>query len=171
MTVYHMHHIIPRHAGGSDNKNNLVKLSVEEHAEAHRQLYLEYGRWQDKVAWLSLSGRINSEEIRIMLASEANKGPRSGRRLKATLENAKRGNDVWRGQSHSEETKKTISEKNKEYWGNLKVRPWQEISSFTIEGKSYNGFKQICEEYGISRQTVYNRVNSEKFPGWVRNDK
>jgi hypothetical protein len=171
MTVYHMHHIIPRHAGGSDDKNNLVKLSVEEHAEAHRQLYLEYGRWQDKVAWLSLSRQITNIERSQLIRKMAASGKRSGEWLKATLNNGKKGNEIWSGQSHEEETKKIISEKNREYWGNLKVRPWQEISSFTIEGKNYSGFKQICEEYGISRQTVYNRVNSEKFPGWVRNDK
>ena len=51
----HKHHIIPKHAGGTDETDNLVELSVEEHAEAHRVLYEQYGRWQDKLAWLGLS--------------------------------------------------------------------------------------------------------------------
>jgi hypothetical protein len=59
----HKHHIIPRHAGGTDDPSNLVELSIEEHAEAHRVLYKKYDRWQDNYAWLGLSGQIGKEEI------------------------------------------------------------------------------------------------------------
>ena len=59
----HKHHIIPRHAGGTDDPSNLVELSIEEHAEAHRVLYEKYDRWQDKLAWRGLSGQIGKEEI------------------------------------------------------------------------------------------------------------
>ena len=52
----HLHHIIPKHVGGSDDPTNLVKLTVEEHAEAHRLLYEQHGRWQDYVAWQGLLG-------------------------------------------------------------------------------------------------------------------
>ena len=45
---YHRHHIIPRHAGGTDDPSNIIELSVEEHAEAHRILYEQYGRWHGK---------------------------------------------------------------------------------------------------------------------------
>ena len=37
----HKHHIIPKHAGGTDDPENLVYLSVKEHAIAHAKLYLE----------------------------------------------------------------------------------------------------------------------------------
>ena len=56
----HKHHIIPKHAGGTDDPSNLIELTVEEHAEAHRLLYEQYGRWEDYYAWQGLSGR--SEE-------------------------------------------------------------------------------------------------------------
>ena len=48
--MLHEHHIIPKYAGGTDSPDNLIKLTVEEHAEAHRKLYEQYGRWQDRVA-------------------------------------------------------------------------------------------------------------------------
>ena len=60
---YHNHHIIPKHIGGTDDPSNLVKLTIEEHSEAHRLLYEQYGRWQDKLAWLGLSGMIGKEHI------------------------------------------------------------------------------------------------------------
>jgi DNA modification methylase len=43
----HKHHIIPKHQGGSDDPSNLVELTVEEHALAHKLLYEQYGKWED----------------------------------------------------------------------------------------------------------------------------
>lgn len=65
----HKHHIIPVHVGGSNDPSNIVYLTLEEHAEAHRKLYEECGRWQDKLAWMGLSGRIGKEEIIRLKAS------------------------------------------------------------------------------------------------------
>lgn len=50
--------------GGSNDPSNLIELSVEEHAEAHRKLYEELGNWQDLIAWKTLSGQINSDDAR-----------------------------------------------------------------------------------------------------------
>jgi hypothetical protein len=49
--------------GGSDDPSNLIELTIEEHAEAHRKLYEQHGHWQDKVAWQGLLGLIGYEEI------------------------------------------------------------------------------------------------------------
>jgi len=63
--IKHKHHIIPKHAGGTDDSSNLIELTIEEHAEAHRLLFEEHGRWQDKIAWKFLSGQISESEARI----------------------------------------------------------------------------------------------------------
>jgi hypothetical protein len=60
--------------GGSDDISNLVELTVEEHAEAHRVLFEQHGKWQDYCAWQSLTGTITSEQARRMAASNAVKG-------------------------------------------------------------------------------------------------
>jgi hypothetical protein len=49
--------------GGSDDPSNLIELTIEEHAEAHRLLYEQYGNWQDKVAWQGLLGLVGHEDI------------------------------------------------------------------------------------------------------------
>jgi hypothetical protein len=89
----HKHHIIPKHAGGSNDPDNLVLLTVEEHAQAHKELYEKYGRWQDYYAWQGLSGQISKEEI--ITGIYANRKSRLGVILtddtKAKISMAKRG--------------------------------------------------------------------------------
>lgn len=71
----HTHHIIPRHAGGTDDPSNLIELTIEEHAEAHRLLHEQHGRWQDLVAYRGLQGLITEEErMKIMYAARRGKG-------------------------------------------------------------------------------------------------
>jgi len=83
----HIHHIIPKHMGGLDNSDNLIELTTDEHAEAHRLLYEQHGHWQDYCAWQALSGRIGQEEILRMKQGMANKGrkrtPEQIERIKA----------------------------------------------------------------------------------------
>jgi hypothetical protein len=61
-TIYHKHHIVPKHMGGTDDPSNLIALTVAEHAEAHRILYEKYGRWEDKLAYMGLSGMLDHQE-------------------------------------------------------------------------------------------------------------
>ena len=58
----HIHHIIPKHMGGTNESSNLKEVTVEEHAQAHKELYEKYGHWQDKLAWQGLSGQLGSKE-------------------------------------------------------------------------------------------------------------
>lgn len=71
-TIYHIHHIIPKHAGGTDDSANLVRLTVEEHAEAHKKLYEKYGRIEDLWAYKGLTGQMTKEEMRIEAVKLAN---------------------------------------------------------------------------------------------------
>jgi hypothetical protein len=49
--------------GGSDEPSNLIKLTIEEHAEAHRKLYEEYGHKEDLWAWKGLEGIVPRKEL------------------------------------------------------------------------------------------------------------
>ena len=73
----HKHHIVPKHMGGTDDESNLVMLTVEEHAEAHRVLFEKYGKWEDEIAWKGLSGMLTNEEcIQRKLVEAGRKGGR-----------------------------------------------------------------------------------------------
>lgn len=67
--MLHKHHIIPRHMGGSDSAENLILLSISEHAEAHRKLYEELGKREDYLAWKGLASQIDIEEILYLRSS------------------------------------------------------------------------------------------------------
>jgi len=73
----HIHHIIPQYLGGTDDPSNLIELTVEEHAEAHRLLYEQHGNWQDYCAWQALSGQIGKDEAMFMARSKGGKKPMS----------------------------------------------------------------------------------------------
>jgi hypothetical protein len=53
----HIHHIIPKHMGGTNDPSNLIELTVEEHAEAHRLLYEQHGKYEDLLAYRCLAGQ------------------------------------------------------------------------------------------------------------------
>lgn len=140
------HRIVPGHMGGTYEANNVALLTVAEHAEAHRQLYEQYGHWQDRLAWLGLSGQIGKEEIIKIKKSEGGKklkgkpksdehrqkmlGNTNGRGCKGKpkseeqkekLRQASLANPTkhWLGKPKSDDHKKKIGE-------SLKGKPWSE---------------------------------------------
>ena len=84
----HKHHIIPKHMGGSDDPSNLVELTVEEHAEAHRKLYEQHGHWQDKIAYDMLSGQIGLDDAIQAARGAANRGKKRSPETIAKLKEA-----------------------------------------------------------------------------------
>jgi hypothetical protein len=58
----HKHHIIPKHMGGSNDPENLIELSIEEHARLI-DYSLRNMEKEDYWAWMGLSGQIGKEEI------------------------------------------------------------------------------------------------------------
>ena len=59
--------------GGTNEQDNLIELTIEEHAEAHKVLFEEYGNWQDYLAWKGLSGQISKDEILIEIYKQNGK--------------------------------------------------------------------------------------------------
>jgi hypothetical protein len=71
----HKHHIIPKHMGGDDSKENLIELSIEEHALEHKKLWEMHGHQEDYLAWQGLSGLMAKEElVRELLKMAGRKG-------------------------------------------------------------------------------------------------
>ena len=52
--------------GGGDEPENLIELSVEDHALAHKELWEKHGLEEDRIAWLALSGQMTMTEAKIL---------------------------------------------------------------------------------------------------------
>jgi len=90
MSIYHKHHIIPKHMGGTDDPSNLVELTIEEHAEAHRKLFEKYGHWEDELAWKGLSGSIGKEKIILTKIVKANLGKKDSKETRKKKSDAQK---------------------------------------------------------------------------------
>lgn len=58
----HKHHIVPKHAGGSDDSANIVELTPTQHAMWHFAEWQLHRRRQDELAWRGLAGYVLHEE-------------------------------------------------------------------------------------------------------------
>ena len=111
----HLHHIIPKHMGGTDDPSNIIELTVEEHAEAHRVLYEQHGKIQDKLAWLGLSKMIDGKEIISTLLKQPKSSEhreKISKALKGRDASWAKGNKhakVLKGRPKTEEHKKNLS--------------------------------------------------------------
>ena len=61
--LMHKHHIIPRYMGGTDDPQNLVEVTITQHAMFHYCNFQLWGNVEDFVAWRGLSGQISEEEF------------------------------------------------------------------------------------------------------------
>ena len=95
--------------GGTNDPSNLVELTVEEHAEAHRKLYEEHGNSYDFVAWKALSGQIGKEEARRLATIIANTGRKVTEEHKQKIREARKKQNSS-GWTWSEESRKAKSE-------------------------------------------------------------
>lgn len=128
------HHIVPRHAGGDDSKDNIVTLTFRQHLFIHRLRWKAYGELPDLFAFNMMSGW--TEERKRNFHSEIGKRnvesghlerirvlantPERKRKHKLQLtEKAQSGalkemqllaNEAWRGSFHTEEFKLRQSE-------------------------------------------------------------
>lgn len=181
----HTHHKIPRHAGGTDDPANLVELTIEEHAEAHRLLYEQNGHWQDKVAWQGLLGLIPHEKIMEEMY-EARKG--KGNHMygkpcyyKMTEEEKQQWKDniskSTKGRKVSDETRKKMSENNgrsqlgKTPWnkGKIGVQPKSLESKMKVSipvvfrGVEYYSIKEAARQNNLSDFLVKKEIYGDGF--------
>ncbi len=115
---YHRHHIIPKHIGGNDTKENLVYLTPEDHALAHLELYEKHGRYEDAQAFNTLSSQwLDGRSISGYKQSEEHINARIGAiDYKEVSRKLKGRTSPTKGMKFgppSEETKLKISEANK----------------------------------------------------------
>ena len=81
----HKHHIIPRYMGGTDAVENLVEVTVTQHAMYHFCNYQLWGNEEDKIACRMLGGQISVGEASLLAIKLG--GKRGVQKLKEKLQN------------------------------------------------------------------------------------
>ena len=146
----HLHHIIPKHMGGSDEPDNLIELSIEAHAEAHKKLWEEHGNWEDKIAWKALSGQITM--------SEASKEAKAiGQKLGGQIQGAKSVENGHLQRICTDEVRRLGAKARYEKHGHIHSNMSEEAKKRYQEGHSKGGkiggvistsVRWICHECG-----------------------
>jgi len=147
--------------GGSNEKSNLVELTIEEHALAHKQLYEIYGKNEDYIAWKMLEGKdAECESQRIILAKEGFKKFM----LSQDFENFKRKiSNSLKGKKQSIESnlKRSISLKKAHQ---EKRHP----NPFSKKDKEY--FRQLYEKTNGAERLANGRKKSKKWKDSVTSE-
>ena len=163
MTIYtHKHHIIPKHMGGTDDPSNLIVLTIEEHAQAHLDLYNEHGYTQDLVAYRMLLGQINKAEAIKLLQ----KAPKSLSWKKQMSERMTGENNPMFGSTVSDQNKKALS---LAHTGNQYGS--KHYTATDPEGNTHEVYNlaKFCREHNLDQGNMV-KVSKSKYKqhkGWL----
>lgn len=181
----HKHHIIPKHEGGTDDSENIAYLSVQEHAEAHKELYDRYGKIEDYLAWKGLSGIIGKEEIiRILLKENGRRNGINSKKNKKGIHNpeylnsqqykkicSENGKIIGKMMADSGHCKKIAplgGGKNlgKKYWYNSEIK--KEKISFNNPGFNWVEGRNMDK---INIESLRKNAGNVKGSFWIKNEK
>lgn len=136
ITIYHNHRILPGHMGGKYTEDNVIKLTISEHATWHYELWVYYGHWEDYYAWQCLSKQIGRDELLFKISSEQGKkrkGSTPWNKDKTGIYSEENKKKISRkGSKHSIESKQKMSNSHK---GSIRNEKQRENISKSLKGK------------------------------------
>ena len=139
--------------------------AIEEHYRPYEDIGMNKNRGGDSMPYPTMP---KHKEWRDNISSSLRK-PKTGAALIAARENGKKGAEARRGTHDSPEVKRIKSEKAKRlYQTNPEIWARPQCKTAVIaDGVLYQGIVDVAEAYGVSRQTVGNRIGSTKWD-WHR---
>jgi len=161
--MLHWHHIVPKHAGGTDAPDNLRELSIEDHAEEHKKLFEQYGKLEDSLAYRGLLGLISKKDILKELCSRRGKdnanfgkrGPLHPGFGKKRPEHSARMKIAMKGKKKSKEhqDKLNIARRIRAQVNPVASKNWEVIFQ-NGETLPVNNMAKFCRENGLSKSWV-----------------
>ena len=94
-----IHHIIPKHEGGTDDPSNLVKLPRRMHQEVHYRRWLVYNNLSDLYAFQLLGGNLTDDDLDKIYKDQVKRCKRDQEKLTT----ARLKSDKWKQSHQSEE--------------------------------------------------------------------
>jgi hypothetical protein len=140
--------------GGTDDPDNLVRVTIEKHALLHKQLWEDLGYERDYIAWKTLSGQMTKGEALYKAAAIANKGRPCWRAnipcpdwIRKRVSEGLRGNEC-RAKTYIVDninTNKTIIIKNLRKWCDDNGHHYKSVHRSCRAGKVYKKCWKIKE--------------------------
>lgn len=130
--MVHLHHIVPKHMGGTDETTNLVWLTIEEHAEAHKKLFEKHNNVFDMIAWKALSGQITMSEASQLAKKE-------GQKLGGIIQGKKSVENGHLSSIRTKEAQKMGAKARYEKHGHIHSNLSEESYQRFVEGKAKGG--------------------------------
>lgn len=167
--MIHKHHILPKHAGGTDEPSNIIHLTVKEHAEAHRILFEQYGKKQDEIAWKGLAGIIGKEEIVSEVCRLAQKSAKVLRGIEHPYYGKKRpehsaklkGRKVTHSKEHREKLNNRFTDEYLKNVSNSIARDWKVV---TPDGEILyiHNMSEFCRKHNLPKSSMtYSHKNKK----------
>lgn len=172
------HHIVPRHSGGTNSKDNLIKLSLKDHILAHKIRYEVYGNKYDLSAYNYMTGQLGKAKRDICSVNGAkSKGRKLTEEHKRKLSKPGKLNPFY-GKTHTSETRRAIKEKatgrkwddktRKKLSKTLKSRP--DITNprrCKIDNIVYPSLSDASKILGINKSLLRYRLNFAKWTEYI----
>lgn len=152
--VLHKHHILPKSLGGTDKKENIISLSVVDHAHAHYLL----SKCFDEGAYESSSNLMAARVISKKSIRDVNVLKRIGNAYKGK-------NNPFYGKTHTEETKRKIGLSCAKYKKNKSYEEIYEDRSYDEKRKR----KEASEKIWKLRSNEEKELLSRKISEAIRN--
>jgi NUMOD3 motif len=116
--IYHDHHFVPRHAGGTDDPSNIVRVTVADHVGFHYERWVVTGDYFDWLAWKALAGLIMTSEASRLAHRE---GCRRGGATSGKLKKGSRASVETRAKIRASKLGTTMSLETREKMSVAKV--------------------------------------------------
>lgn len=143
MRIYHKHHIIPKHMGGTDAPENLKRVTIRQHAIEHRKLWKKYEKIQDYVAWKMLSGQMKKAEAIKLLQINHDTSYTQTKEFSEMMSKRNKGRAPWN------KGKRGVQD----MWHLRDGKHYRSVK-FRFRGKTYSSFKQCSAATGVSRYFI-----------------
>ncbi len=166
------HHIIPKCMGGTNNKDNMVKLTAKEHFLCHKllcEIYpdnkkLKYAYWRMCNAgnkYQERHYRISSREFELLkteFVKNISKEPKSKwRHSEKSINKIRLARSK---QTFSEETRKKFSENTKKRHLDGTIKSSNKPVKCILEGIEFNSMSEAGRYFGVSSVTIKRKIES-----------
>ncbi len=151
------HRILPGHMGGTYDPGNVVLLTVKQHAAAHKKLWEQYGKYEDWLAWKTLSGQISKKELTKELEELRRKHISEGMMGRSvSLETRQKISRSNKGKPKSEEHKANLSK------AKLGRTPWNKGKKFSAETRERMSIAKLGTTWSVARRLAYERSKNNE---------